>query len=297
MAENPARDPVVDTTNVQQIAPDLVVIPNNGVDLVPNIGVVGGSRAVLVIDTGMGPGNGRAVLDFALTYARGRRLYLTTTHFHPEHAFGAQAFAGHAAWLVNRDQARDRTDRGEGYLAMFRGLGEPISRQLDGVELTRPDLVYEGSCDIDLGGRVVRLEPTGRGHTAGDQTVFVPDAGTLFTGDLVEAGQFSILPWFPPDDTDVSATRWIDVLDELISRHPDVVVPGHGSIGGPDLLAEVRDYLALLREQTWQRRGAGTDPATIEQEVSALLIDRHPGWAGREWLAPGVQAVLSEYPG
>ncbi len=47
------------------------------------------SLAAPVVETGMGPVNGEAVLAFAHEYARGRRIFLTTTHFHPEHAFGA----------------------------------------------------------------------------------------------------------------------------------------------------------------------------------------------------------------
>jgi len=55
----------------------------------------------------------------------------------------------------------------------------------------------------------------GRAHSKGDQVVTVPDAGVMFTGDLVEAGQFAIFPWFPPHDTDVSGTRWIAVMRHL----------------------------------------------------------------------------------
>ena len=78
----------------------------------------------------MGPRNAAKVLEFAADYAKGRRLYLTTTHFHPEHAFGAQAFAGEATYLANRAQADDLAARGAGYLDMFRAMGEPVARQL-----------------------------------------------------------------------------------------------------------------------------------------------------------------------
>lgn len=102
MAEYVLPDPVVQIAGVQEVARDLVVIPNRGVQLVPNIGVIGGARSVLVVDTGMGPRNAEKVLEFAADYAAGRELYLTTTHFHPEHAFGAQVFAGQATFLINR---------------------------------------------------------------------------------------------------------------------------------------------------------------------------------------------------
>ena len=295
MPEYPYPEPVVRTDEVRELARDLVVIPNRSVELVPNIGIIGGTDAVLVVDTGIGPGNARTVLDFAADYANGRRLYLTSTHFHPEHAFGAQVFAGHATYLINRAQADDLATKGPGYLEMFRGLGEPVARQLAGVELVEPDVVYDDAYDLDLGRRVVRLSPTGRAHSKGDQVITVPDAGVLFTGDLVETGQFAIFPWFPPHDTDVSGIRWISVLDRLAATNPSMVVPGHGDIGGPRLLTEVGDYLKLLREETWRRRDCALSEETIVAEVTDLMVRRHPGWVGQEWIRPGVGCLCAEH--
>ncbi|WP_410670819.1 MBL fold metallo-hydrolase [Amycolatopsis sp. cmx-4-68] len=288
-------DPAVHVAHAEEIAPDLLVIPNRGVDLVPNIGVVGGAEAVLVVDTGIGTANAAKVLAFAASVAKGRRLYLTTTHFHPEHAFGAQVFAGEATYLVNREQADDLAAKGAGYLEMFRGLGPVVASRLEGVRVPAPDVVYDGAYDLDLGGRTVRLRPTGRGHTPGDQVVEVPDAGVLFTGDLAETGQFAILPWFPPHDTDVTAVGWLAVLDRLVSDGPRVVVPGHGEVGGTEVLTDVRAYLRELRDETWRRRASGLEVDDIAAEVRSVLVERHPEWAGQEWIEPGVGCLCAEH--
>ena len=144
MADEMMADPAVRVAGAREIAPDLLVIPNHRAELVPNIGVIGGTQAVLVVETGIGAANAGQVLAFASEVARGRRLYLTTTHFHPEHAFGAQVFAGQATYLVNRAQADDLTTKGPGYLEMFRGFGGSITRRLDGVRLPVHDVVYDG---------------------------------------------------------------------------------------------------------------------------------------------------------
>jgi len=295
MAEYPYLEPVVQIADVRELARDLVVIPDHQVQLVPNIGVVGGTHSVLVVETGMGPANARKVLKFAADYANGRRLYLTTTHFHPEHAFGAQVFAGAATFLINRAQAEDLAAKGPGYLTMFRGLGEPVARQLAEVELADPDIVYDDRHDLDLGGRVVQLRAVGRAHSKGDQVVTVPDAGVMFTGDLVEAGQFAIFPWFPPHDTDVSGICWITVMERLAAENPRVVVPGHGNVNGPQLLADVRDYLQVLRDETWLRRDSAMGEETIIEEVTALIIRQHPDWAGQEWIRPGISCLHAEH--
>ncbi|XVS66091.1 MBL fold metallo-hydrolase [Actinosynnema sp. CA-299493] len=288
-------DPAVRVADARELARDLVVVPDGGVPLVPNIGVIGGSHSVLVVETGLGVRNAEAVLEFAVEHARGRRLYLTTTHFHPEHAFGAQVFAGEATFLLNRDQADDLARKGPGYLEMFRGLGESVARRLDGVELVRPDVVYDHEHSLDLGGRVVELRATGRAHSRGDQVVRVPDADVLFTGDLVEAGQFAIFPWFPPHDTDVSGTRWLAVAERLADTGARTVVPGHGEVGDARLLADVRDYLRLLRDETWARRDSAMGEEAIVAEVEALMVDRHPEWVGREWIGKGVGCLCAEH--
>ena len=295
MAEYPYPEPVVHVADVQELARDLVVIPNRRVQLVPNIGVIGGTQSVLVIETGLGPRNAEKVIKFAADYAHGRKLYLTTTHFHPEHAFGAQVFAGRATYLLNKAQATDLAVKGPGYLDMFRGLGEPVARQLEGVELATPEVVYDDSYDLDLGGRVVQLRATGRAHSQGDQVITVPDAGVMFTGDLVETGQFAIFPWFPPHDTDVSGLRWIAVMERLITDRPQVVVPGHNDINGPQLLSDVRDYLQLLRDETWRRQDSAMSEETIAAEVTDLMIKRHPDWDGQEWIRPGVGCLCAEH--
>jgi glyoxylase-like metal-dependent hydrolase (beta-lactamase superfamily II) len=291
----PYPDPVVEITGVQELARDLVVIPDRRVPLVPNIGVIGGTHSVLVVDTGMGPANAGKVLAFAADYAGGRKLYLTTTHFHPEHAFGAQVFGGEATFLVNRAQAEDLAARGPGYLEQFRGFGGAVARELTGVELATPDVSYDDARDLDLGGRTVHLRPTGQAHTKGDQVVTVPDAGVLFAGDLAETGQFAIFPWFPPYDTDVSGIRWIEVMNRLAATRPAIVVPGHGDVGDGQRLAEVRDYLELLRDETWVRRDSAMSAATIVEEITALMIERHPEWTGREWIQPGVSCLFAEH--
>ncbi len=61
MSESPTSlaAPVVETADAVEIARDAVVLPNRGVELVPNVGVIGGTEAVLVVETGMARSTGR----------------------------------------------------------------------------------------------------------------------------------------------------------------------------------------------------------------------------------------------
>jgi glyoxylase-like metal-dependent hydrolase (beta-lactamase superfamily II) len=294
MSEQPSA-PIVKVDGIYEIARGLFVIPDLGVPLVPNIGVIVGNEAVLVVDTGMGPRNATNVLTRVNEIAAGKKIYLTTTHFHPEHSFGASVFAEHATVLVNRDQNLDLLNKGEGYLDFFRSFGDSVSRELESVELIVPEKVYDDYFSLDLGGRTVEMQAVGRAHTRGDQVIRVPELGAIFCGDLVEESQFSIFPWFPPEDVDVSGVRWLNVIDRLINFQDKLVVPGHGRVGDGDLLREVYKYLNFLKREVWTRKGSGMDDEQIQVEIEAEALALHPSWVGREWIEKGVQCLCSEF--
>ena len=70
--------PDVDETGIAEIADGVWAIPDRRVPLVPNIGIVEGDDAVLVVDTAMGPRNGERVLAVAKEKAAGRPLVVRT---------------------------------------------------------------------------------------------------------------------------------------------------------------------------------------------------------------------------
>jgi glyoxylase-like metal-dependent hydrolase (beta-lactamase superfamily II) len=282
--------PDVDAANITEIADGVWVIPDRRVPLVPNIGIVEGEDSVLVVDSGMGPVNGRRVLEAAEAKANGRPLILTTTHFHPEHGFGAQAFRGRAHMVYNRAQLDELRDKGEAYVGMFRTFGPAVAAALEGVELVEPDETYEGGeHTVDLGSRVVRLLTWGLAHTRGDQVVFLPDERILFTGDLVEERIFPIYPYFPPEDADVDGSKWIDVLRELEALEPEQVVVGHGDVGGVDVIATAREYHELLRRRTLELADEGLDADETVARLEPEILAAYEGWEQPEWVAFGIR--------
>ena len=276
--------PTVDPSGIEEIAEGVWVIPDRRVPLVPNVGIVLGDDAALVVDTGMGPENGRLVLDAARAKAGDRRLLLTLTHFHPEHGYGAQVFAGEAETVYNRAQLDELHAKGEAYIGMFRTFGPGVEQALDGVELVDPDDTYAGSRTLDLGGRTVTLREVGLAHTRGDQLVTVDDAGVVFAGDLVEEGCFPIFPYFPPDDVDLDGSAWIRVLAELEASAPALVVPGHGSPGGPAIVATQRRFMEELRDAAYAAADEGRSADETAAELEPRLQAQHPDWVQPEWV-------------
>jgi glyoxylase-like metal-dependent hydrolase (beta-lactamase superfamily II) len=284
--------PVVADVEPDELAPSVHVLPDGRVPLVPNIGVVVGEREALVVDTGMGPKNGRRVLDKARALTD-RPLVLTITHFHPEHGFGAQEFPD-ARIVYNRTQQEELAEKGSSYLEMFRTFGEAVAEQLEGVELVEPDEVYDDRTTLDLGGVDVELHHFGLAHTRGDQVVFLPGPRVLFTGDLVETRFFPIFPWFPPNDADVNGSGWIDVLTRLEALEPDVVVPGHGEVGGVELIGQVRSYLEDVRGRVGEAAGGGASSEEVKSTLEPEIRADYASWDAPEWIGFAVDCFYAE---
>jgi len=281
----PPPVPMVDETAIKEIATGVFVICDRRIPFVPNVGIIVGSHTALIVDTGMGPTNGKTVLNAAKRIAGQRPLMLTVTHFHPEHGFGAQVFKGSARIHYNRSQRDELRAKGEGYLGMFRTFGPHLVAALEGTKLVEPDDIYEGtSTSIDLGERTVELRTWGLAHTAGDQVVWLPQERILFTGDLAEERMFPIFPWFPPSDADIDGARWAQVLTELISWKPAVVVPGHGDIGGAEILVAVRDYMVDLGRRVAIEKQSGKEADAIVAGLAAKVRAEHPDWSAPEWI-------------
>ncbi|MEV5915179.1 MBL fold metallo-hydrolase [Streptomyces chartreusis] len=283
--------PLVDTTRREEIARGVFVIPDQGKLLVPNIGIVVGEHSALVIDTGLGRANGERVLSAAREVAGDRRLYLTTTHFHAEHAMGAPAFAGEATIVCNRSQRDELLAEGERHAGGIRALGGDFAGLLPDVETVLPDLVYDRALDLDLGGRVVQLRHFGPGHTAGDQIVFLPDEQIMFAGDLLENKQHPVLE---AESAGNGSAKWLDLLRALERLHPKVVIPGHGNSTDASLISDYRTYLTELRDGVQAAQEAGTPLEEYLPLLMASMAEGRLDWANAGFAALTVDAVHTE---
>ncbi|AKJ30168.1 MBL fold metallo-hydrolase [Caldimonas brevitalea] len=276
----------VDLRNMVEVSPGVHVIEDKDhIVLVPNVTIITGRDAVLVVDTGLGVDSATRVLQAAERLAAGKRLYLTTTHFHPEHGFGAQVFKGKATIIYNRAQRDELLKKGAAYRQLFsERLG--VAQAMKEVQFVMPDIVYDREAEIDLGGRVVKLHSPPPAHTLGDQVISVPAQGVFILGDLLETRSFPIFPWFPEiGDTDVDPLNWREILRTVEDTKPQVVVPGHGPVGTVQDVAAARQHLDDVREEVTQRCHSGQSLAAIQQAMTPLLRARHPDWELQDWIA------------
>src|SRR5207245_1084931 len=158
----------------------------------PNIGIVVGNRATLVIDTGLGARNGATVVRVVQRLAKGPNLYLTTTHYHSEHTTGEQAFPPNTVLIRPTVQQQELNQRLPAHMARFREMSQQNKELLRDVKLRTPDILFDGEMKLDLGGVTARLFCLGPAHTQGDMLIFVEEDSVLIPGDIVESKLFPI---------------------------------------------------------------------------------------------------------
>jgi glyoxylase-like metal-dependent hydrolase (beta-lactamase superfamily II) len=281
--------PLIPEVPPQQIAERVWVFTDERINLVPNIGVVVGEDATLVVDTGMGRRNGERLLE-RVREISDKPLLLTLTHFHPEHGWGAQAFEGGATIVYNRVQREELEQKFRPFVELFSSFGPEIAELLEDVRLVRPQIVYDGDeAELDLGGVTVQLSYHGPAHTRGDQLVLLPSERVLFTGDLVENRFFPILP-----DEDAHGSEWIALLERMEALEATTVVPGHGEVGEIALIAEVREYLEYVRMRVNEAVANGTTLDDVKSQLEPEIRRRYPTWDNEIWIGFGIENFYRE---
>lgn len=254
----------------------------------PNIGIVIGNRATLVVDTGLGARNGAIVMREVEKLSKNPKLFLTTTHFHPEHAMGEQAFPANTIIIRPKVQQEELEQRKDEFIKMFSGFGQG-KELLQGVKMRTPDIVFDREATVDLGGVTARLFWLGTAHTRGDEMIFVKEDSVLLPGDIV---MDKIVPNMPNDDT--SPKNWIAILDQLETLKPRFIVPDHGALGDGSLIAKERAFLADLQARSLELKRQGVPVDRAEKQMTDYVKQKYPEWTTMGPVANVVKRVYAE---
>jgi glyoxylase-like metal-dependent hydrolase (beta-lactamase superfamily II) len=281
--------PLVQANKTVKVSDHVYVIPDGRVNLVPNIGIIVGSHATLVVDAGMGPRNGQVVLRELAKVSKNTDLYFTTTHFHPEHVTGVRAFPASTKIIRSEVQEQELKQKQPEFIHNFSQRTPEIKALLQDVKPRPPDILFDRELKIDLGGVTARLFLVGPGHTRGDTAVFVEEDKVLFTGDVVVSRFFPIFP-----DLDASGKNWLAILSRFEALQPRIVVPGHGEVGNGGLIATEQVYLKALRSRTLELKAQGKPSKDVAQLLTAEFKMKYPDWDNPGWIADAVEHFYSE---
>ncbi len=289
-AQIPPADPIVKEGATVSVAPHTWVIPDGNVGLVPNVGIIAGSRGVLVIDPGLGRRNGDAVLREVAKVAAGRPLFVATTHFHPEHTAGLMAFPATAIYINASSQEAEYAAGGAQMIATFSKRSPATADLLAGTTQRQATVTFDRTYRLDLGDVHVQFMEVGPTHTRGDTAFFVEEDRVLFAGDVVMSNSFLAA------GAATSMRAWLAAFDRFAALTPAVVVPSHGAIGDASLIATCRGFMETIRTRAAALKAAGVSADDAAARVQKELQAQHPTWARANGIVAAARAAYAEAP-
>jgi glyoxylase-like metal-dependent hydrolase (beta-lactamase superfamily II) len=212
------------------------------------VGLVQGSTAALLVDTGTTLTEAHAIRDDVRQIAGREATHVVLTHKHFDHVLGSGGFVNAQIFCAPEVLDYLTTD-----IAQLRD--DALSYGADATEIDHAIAALRAphhpvdDAVVDLGNREVTIARPGHGHTDADLIVSVPgtrgEPTVVFAGDLVEESGD------PAIDADSDVAAWPDALDRLLAiGGPDAIyVPGHGSIVGAEFVRHQQDWLRRYRPE------------------------------------------------
>lgn len=208
----------------------------------PNSGVIVGDDAVMVVEAQATPRLARKVIDCIRSVTDKPITHLVLTHYHAVRVLGASAYGAREVIMSERARAMVAERGQEDWASEFGRFPRLFQGHEEIPGLTWPTTTFGDRMAVYLGRRRVEILHPGRAHTAGDAVVWVPDAGVMFTGDIVEYRSACYCG-------DGHFGDWPATLDRIAAFDPSAIAPGRGAaLVGREMvgraLASTADFLA-----------------------------------------------------
>ena len=286
----PRRIPLIREGATVKLGPHTYAIPDFNVGMVPNVGIVVGNRATLVVDTGLGRRNGEAILREVAKVSKNTELYIITTHFHAEHTMGYVAFPPSAKYVNAKQQEADFDEGGMRQVQAFAGRTPLTAELLSGATRRAADITFDKEHVLDLGGVRVRLIMVGPTHTKGDTVAFVEGDGVLFAGDVVMNNSFVSA------NANSSTRAWLAAFDLFATMKPVSIVPAHGEIGPGSILQTLHTAVLGIQARARELKAQGKTSDETATAVQMEFQAKHPTWARVNGVAALARSAYAEAP-
>lgn len=240
---------LTDALKVQRAARDAYVITHDAGIVPANILVVRMPDGTLVLcSSPYDTETTRAMLRWLHDTFSPPRIVAINTHFHPDGSAGNEAFAQEGVETYASEMTQKLIEsRGAEVLGMTaRAMGEPLRAPMERTQIVAAKHTFDAREGLSLtfGGESLRVVYPGPAHSPDNVVVHFPARKLLFGGCMIRAATASI---GYKGDADIE--NWEAATRSLVSLAPEVVVPGHGAIGGADLLEHTIDVSHAARTQ------------------------------------------------
>lgn len=192
------------------------------------------------------------------------------THHHGDHAYGNKIWADAGATLVASTGMMEELKRVEtGQFGGAPGKWENSAKTRPDVaesKLKAPSVLFSKELFFEDAGHRVELRWFGIAHTRGDGLAWLPKEKILFTGDVCVNGPQNMV-------LDGTIGEWIKTLELLKQLGAEKVCPGHGPMGGPEIIVDQQRYFIELQKAVKTLVDAKKTPAEIKAAVPTIAAD------------------------
>ncbi len=207
----------------------------------PNTGIIIGDESVMIFDAQATPAMAQGVIEKIRSITDKPVKYVTLSHYHAVRVLGASAYQASEIIASNTCRAMIHERGKEDWESEYARFPRLFAAADTIPGLTWPTLTFERHMIVYLGKRRVELMHLGRAHTAGDIVAWVPDAGVMFTGDIVESHSACYCG-------DGHFRDWGGTLSAIGRYRPVAIAPGRGNalVGDEQVgqaLAHTRDFV------------------------------------------------------
>ena len=226
---------------------------------------------VLVID-GNFPSGAQEVLPKIKSTTDKPIRFAFDTHHHGDHAYGNLVWVENGAIPVAHEGVlREMMKYETGLFGDKPGRWEDVAKGRKDVadsKLKPPSLLFRKEMFFDDGRHRVELLHFGVAHTHGDGFAWLPKEKILFTGDACVNGPYNFVG-------DGDAGEWIKTLEAAQQLGAKTICPGHGPMGGPEVLADQINYFRELRRQVQLLVAEQKDAFDVKaatEKIKAVLL-------------------------
>jgi glyoxylase-like metal-dependent hydrolase (beta-lactamase superfamily II) len=243
----------------------------------PNTGVIIGDDSVMIVEAQATPELANKVIEKVRSVTDKPITHLSLTHYHAVRVLGAAAYNAptiimgeKARSMVAERGAEDRESEFMRFPRLFAGYDD-ISKV---PPLTWPTTTFNDRMSVYLGKRRIDLMHLGRAHTAGDIVIYVPDANTMFTGDIVEYHSACYCG-------DGHFHDWPGTINRIRNFHLDAIAPGRGdALVGKDMVNAALDSTTdFVRSTYLPAARVALKGGTLKQAWDAVRAECDPKFA------------------
>jgi glyoxylase-like metal-dependent hydrolase (beta-lactamase superfamily II) len=278
-------------TELRQLAPNVYVYQQQGGTGhlnagISNAGLFVGEGSLLAFDALGFPLQTKAFIAAAKQATGGKPItQLINSHHHGDHVAGNQFFL--PAQILSHPYCRQEVLKAVPNTPASWPKQEGLADGTEARKLAPPTVTFEDNLIYHIGGNDVEFRFVGPAHTWGDMVAYLPKQKILFAADLAF---FHLVPYCHNS----YVSKWMESIDKVMKMDVDVIVPGHGPVGGKKDLAEAGEYFRFLKAEAKKRYDAKMSAGAAAADIK---MGKYDNWMGPERILMNTVRLYDEFKG